>query len=75
MTAIASTAEAAKQKFHSYFDECIRILFNVFTTYTTKEYKQLRGQTIECITLIAHSIDKAVFLPYLQEITKIIVNL
>lgn len=66
MTAIASTAEAAKDKFHAYFSECIPILFNVFQTYTGKEYKQLRGQTIECITLIAHSINKEVFMPYLQ---------
>ncbi|EAR88916.3 importin protein (macronuclear) [Tetrahymena thermophila SB210] len=74
MTAIASTAESAKAKFHDYFNECIPILFNVFETYTSKEYKQLRGQTIECITLIAHSINKEVFLPHLQKITQIIVT-
>lgn len=43
MTAIASTAEAAKAKFHPFFGECIPILFNVFHTYGGKEYKQLRG--------------------------------
>jgi importin-5 len=33
MTAIASTAEAAKEHFHVYFGECMPILFKVFETY------------------------------------------
>lgn len=74
MTAIASTAEAAKHKFHPYFNDIIPLLFNIFSKYPGKEYKQLRGQTIECITIIAHSVDKAVFLPHLAGITKIIVG-
>lgn len=74
MTAIASTAEAAKHQFHPYFNDIMPVLFNIFTQYPGKEYKQLRGQTIECITLIAHSVEKSVFLPHLQDITKIIVT-
>ncbi|EGR31191.1 hypothetical protein IMG5_116170 [Ichthyophthirius multifiliis] len=75
MTAIASTAEAAKEHFHAYFDISMPILFKVFDAYKGKEYKQLRGQTIECITLIAHSVSKEKFLPYLDQITNIIINI
>lgn len=65
MTAIASTAEAAKQFFNPYFNDIIPILFRVFNTYHGKQYRQLRGQTIECITLIAHTVEKSIFLPHL----------
>lgn len=39
MTALASTAEAAKESFHLYFDESMPILFRVFETYKGKEYR------------------------------------
>ena len=39
MTAISSTAEAAKDKFEPFFNDCITVLFRVFDTYTGKEYK------------------------------------
>lgn len=53
MTAIASTAESAKENFQPFFAECMPILFSVFEKFPQKEYKKLRGQAIECITLIA----------------------
>jgi hypothetical protein len=39
MTALASTAEAAKDGFHVYFDESMPILFKVFEAYKGKEYR------------------------------------
>lgn len=43
------------------------ILFNVLETYTTKEYKQLKGQCIEAITLIASSVKSDAFQPFLDK--------
>lgn len=33
--------------------------------HTTKEYKQLRGQIIECLTLMAHAVGYANFKQYM----------
>jgi hypothetical protein len=65
VSTIAAAAEAAKIYFHPFFNEAMPILFNVLQQHPGVAYRQLRGQTIECITLIAHGVTKELFLPYL----------
>ena len=56
MSVIAGTAEAAKEHYRPYYQESMQILYTILTTHADKAYKQLRGQTIECITLMANAV-------------------
>ena len=51
------------------------ILFNVLETYTTKEYKQLKGQCIEAITLIASSVKSEAFQPFLDKTVNYLIQI
>jgi len=56
ITAISSVGEACKEKFEPYYDETMPLILNLLINSQQKEYKQFRGQTIECITLIAAAV-------------------
>ena len=75
MSVLAASAEASKEGFTPYFTQLMPILFKVFDTHTTKEYKQLKGQTIEAITLIANAVKKEVFAPCLDATISMLVQI
>jgi hypothetical protein len=63
MSALASVAELAQAQFAKYYEASITIIFGIFEKYTTKEYKQLKGQAIETLTMIASAVGKDIFRP------------
>jgi len=58
LSAISSAVEIAKDKFEPFLHKTLEILFSFYTTekYKSKEYKQLKGQSIETMTIIASSV-------------------
>lgn len=75
MSVIAATAEAAKLAFVPYFNELMPLLFSVFNTHNGKQYRQLKGQTIEAITLIASAVKESVFQPYLEQTINVLLQI
>lgn len=51
------------------------LLFQVLNTHTGKAYRQLKGQTIEAITLIASAVKQEVFQPYLEQTINVLVSI
>ncbi|CAD6185409.1 unnamed protein product [Caenorhabditis auriculariae] len=62
VTAIASVAEAAQEQFKSYYFRLMPPLVYVLDNSNVDEYKELRGKTIECISLIGTAVGKEMFL-------------
>ncbi|CAK67710.1 unnamed protein product (macronuclear) [Paramecium tetraurelia] len=74
ISVIAATAESSKKLFVPYVNELIPLLFQIFSTHQTKQYRQLKGQVIETITLIASAVGEQVYLPYLQQTVQILIQ-
>ena len=75
MTCISSIAESAKQQFALYYNELIPFLFACVQQFSAREYHQLRGQTIECLTILMDSGERTAFSKYLQTLIDLMVNL
>lgn len=75
VTTIATVADAAAKKFEKYFDAIMPLLFNVLQQADGKEFRTLRGKTMECATLIALAVGKQRFLPVSQELIQILGNI
>ena len=52
VTTIASVADTAEEKFAEYYDKFMPNLKYMIGNATTQELRQLRGKTIECVSLI-----------------------
>ncbi|CAK69294.1 unnamed protein product (macronuclear) [Paramecium tetraurelia] len=74
ISVIAATAESSKLFFIPYVNELLPLLFQIFSTHQTKQYRQLKGQAIETITLIASAVGEQVFLPFLQQTVQILIQ-
>jgi hypothetical protein len=64
VTALASLAEAAKEKFIPYYDECLQFVLNFLLGFNEPCYKQFKGQVIEAITIISASVGVEKFRPH-----------
>jgi len=72
MTCIAAIAESLKEQFLPYYGEMFNFLLSLAKNLGTKEYNKLKGQTIECLTIISISVGKSNFLPYAQILIELI---
>jgi len=61
ISTIAALAEAARQDFIPYWEKTAEIIFTVLKNVNQKEYKQVRGQAIECLTIMGEAVGKAEF--------------
>ena len=75
MACMSSTAEAAGEKFQAYYDELMPFLSECLRTFVQSEYKQFRGQTIECITMIGSSVGKEMFKKHVTDIIQYLINI
>ena len=64
VTALASLAEASKQGFEPYFDQCISFLCGYLQAFNEPVYKQFKGQVIEAVTIISASVGVEKFRPH-----------
>ena len=65
ITALAALAEVAGERFAQYYPPLLQLLMDVVTGYSEPVYKQLRGRTIECISILCVSVGKATYMPQL----------
>ena len=56
VTALASLAEAAKENFKEYYDQCLGFLCQYLAGFNEPCYKQFKGQVIEAVTIISASV-------------------
>jgi len=61
ITAIAAIADCAEDKFHKYYDSLMPFLKNILVNANGKEYRMLRGKTMECASLIGIAVGKERF--------------
>ena len=52
VTTLATVADVAEERFVPFYDEFMPSLKFIMVNATSKEYRLLRGKTIECISLI-----------------------
>ena len=75
VTAFASTAVAIKSQFDKYFNDSLDVLLGQLNTNGGPEYKQLRAQIIEGITLMSGSVSDEVFMAKSQQIIEAMVTI
>lgn len=75
LSALASAAELAGSSFVKYYEATLPVLFRVFEVHTTKEYKQLKGQCIETLTMVASAVGKEVFAPVAPKLIQYLIQL
>ncbi|KAJ3084297.1 hypothetical protein HK102_000705 [Quaeritorhiza haematococci] len=68
LTTMATVADCAQDKFIKYYSAIMPILMNVLKQATQKEFRLLRGKAIECVSLIALSVGKEVFINDAKEV-------
>lgn len=75
LTVISSLAEASKTNFRPYYEKCIPYIYEMMKTYNKKEQKQIRGQSIECITLIGNAVGKEYFAKFVPEVVQTLLDI
>jgi len=73
LCAITAAAESARTYYRPYFEESVPIIYEILKTHSQPEYKQLRGQCIESITLMGFSVGKEYFMKFASEIIDLLV--
>lgn len=68
ITAIAAVADVIQQQFVPYYPSFMPYLKSVLTQATSREFRYLRGKTMEAISLIAVAVGKEVFAPDAKEV-------
>ena len=75
MSALASLSESSPLLFNKYYDQSMKTLLEIMSSPNKKEFKQLRGQSIEAMTIISETIEISKFEPYvpilIQQMIKI----
>jgi hypothetical protein len=61
ITTLATIADSSGDQFIRYYPSIMPLLLNVLTQATEKEFRMLRGKTMECATLIALAVGKPIF--------------
>ena len=64
VTALASLAEAAKEQFAEFYDECLGFLCQFMGGFNEPCYKQFKGQVIEAATIMSASVGLEKFRPH-----------
>lgn len=64
MSALASLSESSPLLFNKYYEQSMKTLLEIMSSPNKKEFKQLRGQSIEALTIISESVEVEKFEPY-----------
>eukprot|EP00111_Clytia_hemisphaerica_P019077 TCONS_00056356-protein len=74
LTTIATVADTAESRFIKYYDRFMPSLKYIFQNATQKDYRLLRGKTIECISLIGLAVGAEKFLPDASEVMQLLLK-
>jgi len=61
MSAISSLADAADDLFQKYYEELVPVLKTILKEVNHKDYRVLKGKTIEALTIIGLAVGKERF--------------
>lgn len=75
MTCISALAESSDEKFNEYLASTMTFLFQSLEKFNKKEYRQFRGQTLECMSVIASAVGKVAFKNYFDILINIMIQL
>ena len=53
LAALSALSEGAGQNFLKYYDPTMNMMIEILKNATKNEYKQIRGQSIECVTIMS----------------------
>ena len=71
-TALATLVEKVGEAFIPYFTDSLQFLINILSSHVSAEYKQLRGQVIEAITIICAAVGLETFKPAASDVIGIL---
>jgi importin-5 len=77
LSALSSTVEIAKEKYEPFLNRTLEVLFAYYSDqqYSGRPYKQLKGQAIETLTIIASSVGPDMFRPAAGQLIQLMINL
>ena len=75
LSTISAIAESARHHYQPYFEKSVPIIYEIMKTHNQPEYKQLRGQCIECITVMGTAVGKDYFKRFASEIVDLMVHI
>ena len=77
VTAMASLAEACKEKFQPFFGGSLQFLAQFLSDqkYLQPVYKQFSGQVIEALTMICAAVGKDAFAPHATEVINLLIQI
>lgn len=75
VTALASLAEALKEKFQPHFQNTLQFLGPFLQGYNEPIYRQLKGQAIEALTIICAAVGAEFFKPHAADVVNIMLQI
>jgi hypothetical protein len=75
VTALASLAEAAKENFGPFFEQCLGFLCQYLAGFNEPQYKQFKGQVIEAVTIISASVGLEKFRPHASTVVSAMLDI
>ncbi len=64
LSTLSALCEGSQELFHGVYDDVMRVIFDIFAGATKAEFKQLRGNAIECATIIGKVCGEQKLAPY-----------
>jgi len=74
LTTIATVADTAEDRFTKYYERFMPSLKYIFTNADGKDFRLLRGKSIECISLIGLAVGAEKFLPDASEVMQLLLK-
>lgn len=75
VTSLATVVEQVKEGFIPFFEKTVVFLTEKLNQYTTKEYKQFRGQVIEAITIMCAGVGEQTFAAVADQVVQAMLNI
>lgn len=74
ITTLATVADAAGEKFVEYYPSVMPHLLQILQHAPAKEYRLLRGKTMECASLIALAVGKSLFSQHAEQFMALMIQ-
>jgi len=74
LTTVATVADTAEDKFTKYYERFMPSLKYIFQNAVGKDFRLLRGKSIECISLIGLAVGAEKFLPDASEVMQLLLK-
>lgn len=75
LSTLSALCEGSEDLFLPHYDQSIKLLFSVLACGAKPEFKQLKGNAIECVTIIAKVAGKERMMPYAPQIIHEMINI